>query len=360
MRRGRDGRATIATVAARAGRSISTVSAALNGAPGVAEATRAEILRVAEELGYEADPRARLLRRHHTGLVGASFTVGQAFQGLVVDGLYRACSGLGHSLVLAASTPHRDVVEGLHGLRSERCEGLVLVDPGVPGPSLARAVGRTPAVVMCTTTDLAGADEVVSRDDLGVAFLVDHLVRSGRRRIVYVDGAGETAARGRCQAYVAAMSRSSLGEEVRVLPGGASEEDGARAVHALLGEGRLPEALMCFNDHCAVGALMELRRHGVRVPQEVAVTGYDDIPVTGASSFSLTTVRQDAVLLAEVAVSTLLARVHPERPSQVPAEVVREDRARGGSTYRVTPALVVRDTTAPTEAPAHDRPRLRG
>ncbi|WP_310732077.1 LacI family DNA-binding transcriptional regulator [Actinomyces sp. 2119] len=355
MRRGRDGRATIATVAARAGRSISTVSAALNGGPGVAAATRAEILRVAEELGYEADPRARMLRRHHTGLVGASFAVGQAFQGLVVDGLYRACSGLGHSLVLAASTPHRDVVKGLRGLRSERCEGLVLVDPGVPGSSLVQAVGRTPTVVMCTTTDLTGADEVVSRDDLGVGFLVDHLVRSGRRRIVYVDGAGETAARGRSQAYAAAMARSGLGEQVQVLPGGATEEDGARAAHALLGKGRLPEALMCFNDHCAVGALMELRRHGVRVPQEVAVTGYDGIPVTGASSFSLTTVRQDATLLAEVAISALLARVHPEQSLQVPPTVLREERARGGSTYRVTPDLIVRDTTAPTD----HSPRLR-
>nr|WP_243106700.1 substrate-binding domain-containing protein [Actinomyces lilanjuaniae] len=61
---------------------------------------------------------------------------------------------------------------------------------------------------------------------------------------------------------------------------------------------------------------MELRRHGVRVPQEVAVTGYDGIPVTGASSFSLTTVRQDATLLAEVAISALLARVHPSSRSR--------------------------------------------
>ena len=82
---GGNGRVTIATVAARAGRSISTVSAALNGSDGVAASTREEIVRIAAELGYQADPRARSLRRRHTGLIGAGFAVGQAFQGLLVE-----------------------------------------------------------------------------------------------------------------------------------------------------------------------------------------------------------------------------------------------------------------------------------
>ena len=80
--RGRGGRVTIRTVAERAGRSISTVSAALNGSDGVSEKTRGEILRIAAELGYQADPRAQFLRRSHTGLIGASFAIGQADQGL--------------------------------------------------------------------------------------------------------------------------------------------------------------------------------------------------------------------------------------------------------------------------------------
>ena len=128
--RGRDGRVTIRTVAERAGRSISTVSAALNGSDGVARKTRQEILRIAAELGYQADPRAQFLRRSHTGLIGASFAVGQAYQGLVVDGLYQAASSLGHALVLATSTPHRDVADGLRSLLLERCEGIILIDPG--------------------------------------------------------------------------------------------------------------------------------------------------------------------------------------------------------------------------------------
>ena len=92
--------------------------------------------------------------------------------------------------------------------------------------------------------------------------------------------------------------------------------------------------------------LVHLRRQGLRVPQDLAVTGYDDIPVTAASAFSLTTVRQDAGLIAEVAVRALLARMHLDQDGQIPAEVAGENRRLGGRLYRVVPDLVVRDTTA--------------
>ena len=344
---GGNGRVTIATVAARAGRSISTVSAALNGSDGVAASTREEIVRIAAELGYQADPRARSLRRRHTGLIGAGFAVGQAFQGLLVDGLYRAASLLDHSLVLAASTPHRDVAQGLRALLSERCEGVVLVDPGMDTAALALQLGRTPAVLICPRSELPEIDEVRSRDDVGVGALVDHLVASGRRRIVHLDGGVESAARQRIRAYCGAMAGHGLDRWVRVVPAGADEDSGARAVAGLLGRGAPPEALVCFNDHCAVGALMELRRQGIRVPQEVAVTGYDDIPVTASSAFSLTTVRQDAALLAEIAVRVLLSRIHPDRDPQVPPDVEIDERASGGRIYSALPELVVRGTTAP-------------
>ena len=85
----------------------------------------------------------------------------------------------------------------------------------------------------------------------------------------------------------------------------------------------------------------------VREKAVAAVTGYDGIPVTAASAFSLTTVRQDARLIAEVAVRALLARMHPGQDGRIPAEVAGEDRPLGGRLYRVVPELVVRDTTAP-------------
>jgi len=344
--RGRGGRVTIRTVAEHAGRSISTVSAALNGSDGVAEKTREEILRIAAELGYQADPRAQFLRRSHTGLIGASFAIGQAYQGLIVDGLFQAASTLGHALVLATSTPHRGVADGLRSLLLERCEGIILIDPDISMDALAHIVDRTPAVLIGSSTELSDVDEIHSRDDVGIQLLVDHLIGTGRRRITHVDGGAETAARRRVERFGQAMEQRGLADSAQVVPGGGDEDSGARAVQHLIESGELPEALLCFNDHCAVGALMELRRQGVRVPQDVAVTGYDGIPVTAATAFSLTTVRQNAGLIAEVAVRALLARMHPDHGGQIPVGVAGADRRLGGHLYRVVPELVVRDTTA--------------
>ncbi|MDO4900584.1 LacI family DNA-binding transcriptional regulator [Actinomyces sp.] len=351
-------RVTIAMVAARCRRSVSTISAALNGAPGVAPHTREEILRVADEMGYEADPRARLLRRTHSGLIGACFAVGQAFQGLLVDGLYRAAADLDHALALAAVTRHRSAAEGMRALQADHCEGLILVDSEIPEEMLARAERRMPTVVVCRTTGVSGIDEVRSRDEIGIAALIDHLVATGRRRIVYLDGGAESASAARVAAYCSAMGMRGLSEMMRVVSGGADEDAGARCAAVLAEESMLPDAVMCFNDHAAVGALMELRRRGIRVPREVAVCGYDDIPVTESSAFSLTTVRQDAVLIAETAVRTLLARVHPESVAGaaqestqeaavvLPPGVVREPRPQGGWAYLVVPELIARDSTA--------------
>ena len=263
-----------------------------------------------------------------------------------MDGLFQAASALEHALVLATSTPHRDVADGLRSLLLQRCEGLILVDPDLSVDALAGIVDRTPTVLIGTSAELEDVDEVHSRDDVGIQMLVDHLVDTGRRCITHVDGGQETAAGRRIQRFGQAVESRGLGRGARVVPGGGDEDSGARAVHHLIEAGELPEALLCFNDHCAVGALMELRRQGVRVPQDLAVTGYDGIPVTAASAFSLTTVRQDARLIAEVAVRALLARMHPGQDGRIPAEVAGEDRPLGGRLYRVVPELVVRDTTA--------------
>lgn len=380
MTTGRDGRVTISTVAARCGRSISTVSAALNGATGVAPATRDEILAVAAELGYNADPRARLLRQRRTGLIGASFDINQDFQGGIVDGLYRSCAQLGRSLVLAASTPHRDEAEGLRSLLTERCEGLILVDPWVGHDVVADAAARVPLVMVCRESGLPNADLVRSRDDVGITALVDHLVLTGRRRITHIDGGRASSAPMRRATFLAAMAEHGLGGQARVLEGGSDEESGTRAVRVILDAGDLPDAILCFNDHQAIGALMELRRCGARVPEDVAVTGYDGIPATGLTAFSVTTIEQDALLLAEVAVRALVARMETREqgggagdgasgakagggagapgagspaavPPVMPDGVVVQERPEGGLLYSVMPRLVLRGTTRTVHDP---------
>ncbi|VEG27475.1 LacI family DNA-binding transcriptional regulator [Actinomyces howellii] len=348
---GTGGRVTIATVAREAGRSISTVSAALNGAPGVSGATRAEILRVAAELGYEADPRARLLRAAHTGIVGVSCIAGQAFQVQLVDGLYRAAREHGHGLSLTAATEHHGEVEGVRGLVRDRCEGIVVVDSRIPYEDLASASAGLPLVVMCRPSPAPGVEAVRSDDRAGMTALVEHVLGTGRRDLVHLDGAGASCTQLRSEAFRAAMEARGL--PGRVVPGGQDEEAGVRAVSVLAGRGSMPQALLCYNDHAALGALLELRRRGLRVPQDVAVAGYDDIPVAGVSAVDLTTVRQDVEVLTDTALQRLAERLPcaTGRRSRAGGDrPAREDGAPLGAVgaveHTVAPHLVVRGSTA--------------
>ena len=354
-------RVTISTVARRAGRSVSTVSAALNNAPGVAPSTRQEIRDIARELGYEADPKARLLRRASTGLIGVSFVAGQAFQVELVDALYAACERRGRDIALSAVTGSRDETEGVRGLLRERCESLVLVDSAVEDALLREAAAVMPVVLLCHGTEVPGVDVVRSQDDVGVRALVEHLLSTGRRRLVHVDGGGASAAPVRRRVFTEVLAEHGL--PAPVVAGGDDEESGTRAASALAAQGSLPQALVCFNDRCALGAVLELRRRGLRVPEDVAVTGYDGIPFSGLSALDLTTVRQDAPVIADVAARRVVAGMTGAAAQPcgaleagsdqglsdgLPPGVVVDRLPGGGVVYSVRPHLLVRGSSAPS------------
>lgn len=343
-------RVTIQAVAREAGRSISTVSAALNGAPGVADSTRAQIMEVAERLGYRADPRARLMRAAHTGIIGVSYFPGQAFQAELVDALYAAAARLGHGLSLAACTPRHSEAEGITGLVRDRCEAVIVVDSRVGYPELAAAAGSLPLLMLCRESPAPTVAAVRSQDEEAVVALVGHVVASGRHEIVYVDGGAAASSGLRTQAYREAMRAHGL--PARVVPGGDTPEAGIAAVEEVARAGRLPQALLAYNDHAALGALLELRRRGLRVPQDVAVAGFDGIAMTALSAVDLTTVRQDVDVIAQAAVGYLLGELgcaeagEPGGPAGLPAQV-RRDEAGGAVRLTVPAALVPRGTTAP-------------
>lgn len=341
------GRVTISTVARRAGRSISTVSAALNGGPGVSEATRREILAIAREVGYVADPAARLLRARHTGVIGVCYLPGQAFQVALVDGLYAAAAQHGHTLSLAAATPRHGERQGVEELVRGRCEGIVVVDSRMSVTELMQASGGLPLLALCRESRAPGVDIVRSDDAHGVDALVEHLVGRGRRDLVHVDGARAPSADIRAAAFSRATAEHGL--VGRLVPGGDEEAAGVAAVAGLAEAGALPDALLCFNDHVAIGCVLELRRRGLRVPEDVAVTGFDDIALAGLSSLDLTTVRQPVDVITELAVRHLASRLAcgTQAPvTDLPPGVRREERGEGATGFIVLPSLVVRGSTA--------------
>lgn len=325
-------RPTLTDVAAGAGVSTALVSIVMRGMPGASDATRERVRRVADELGYRPDLRARLLRSARSRLLGVVFDVDSDFHGDLVGGLYAAAERVGYVLALSAVTPGRDEGRAVTGLLHDRCEALLLLGPQSTTGRLAALAAEMPVVVVARRVRAAPVDVVRTADRLGIREAVDHLVGLGHRRIAHVDGGRAAGAAERRRGFRDALLRHAL-DEGEILPGGPGEEDGARAARRLLAGERFPTAIAAFNDRCAVGVLDVLSRAGIPVPGDVSLVGYDDSRLARLSSVDLTTVAQDAERITTLAVGRAVDRLD-------------------GATVRareqvVPPRLAVRTSTAP-------------
>ncbi|GIM91691.1 LacI family DNA-binding transcriptional regulator [Paractinoplanes toevensis] len=327
-------RSTLADVAARAGVSKSLVSLVMRNEPGASAETRRRVLDAADELGYHPDRGARLLRSGRSRLLGVVFGIQHAFHADLVTALYTAARETGYELALSAVTPDRDETEATAGLLQDRCEALILLGPQTPTASLARLATRLPVVVLARGVRGAAVDVVHTADADGLHQAVDHLVQLGHRSIAHIDGGHAPGAAQRRRGYRDAMCRHALDRHTRIIRGGLTEEDGAAAARALLADP--PTAVTVFNDRCATGVLDVLAHHGLKVPDDVSVVGYDDSRLARLAHVNLTTIAQDTATMTRLAVARAI------------------DRVEGSTiTHRdvVPPHLVVRSTTGPPTSP---------
>ena len=303
-------RVTIRDVARASNTSISTVSVALAGRPGVSDETRARVLGVANRLGWRPDRRASNLRRQDVRLVGVVYEAESVFQARLLDALYVAAEESNVQLVLAAATAHHDERKCVNVLLQERCQSLILTGSGLSSAEI-RAIGRRlPTLSLCRYVHEEGIDTVVSDDDMGYIALLDHLVGLGHRDIVHVDGGpGNLLSERRTAAYEKAMRAHGLDRWIRVISGGTTIADGVRAARAVLGLDTLPTAVTCYNDALSAALVRTLRGEGVGVPRDISVTGYDDGPDSADPSTSLTTVDQAPFPLARVAMELMGRRI---------------------------------------------------
>lgn len=331
-------RPTLAHVAARAGVSVALVSIVMRGAYGASATTRERVLKAAEEIGYRPDTRARVLRSNRSRLLGVQFGLRHPFHTDLVEGIYVAAEPAGYQVALSAVAPTRGERQAVEALLADRCEALVLLGPEVPAARLAHLATQVPVVSVARWLRPAppAVDVVRTADDEGARQAVDHLVALGHRAIAHIDGGRAPGAADRRRGYRTAMHRHGLDDHVRVLPGGLTEDDGARAARSLVAENPRPSAVLAFNDRCATGVLDTFLRAGVSVPGEISVVGFDDTSLSRLAHIDLTTVAQDVPRLAELAVGRAIARLDGE--------------AVADGEQVVPPHLVVRGTTAPPAA----------
>jgi DNA-binding LacI/PurR family transcriptional regulator len=335
-------RPTMADVAAKAGVSRALVSIVFRNQPGASEETRQRVLRVADEIGYRPDSAARLLARGRSRTIGVMFTVHQTFHTDLIEGIYPEAERLGYDVLLSAAAQGRSEEKAVEALLGHRCEALILLGPDAEPGYLDELGKRTVTVSVSRRVPGARVDFVHSAEGKGVRQVMDHLVELGHRRIVHVDGGRGPGSAERRRSYRASMRRHGLEGEARVIPGAHTEESGIDTGRLLLAERdrgqSLPTAVLAGNDRCAMGLLMALTRSGVEVPRDLSVVGYDDSHLSHLMPIGLTTVRQDAVLMAEHAVRFAVERL--QNPELEPREAVLD------------PKLVVRGTSGPAPEPS--------
>lgn len=285
---------TIREVAREAGVSVATVSRVLNSSGPVSEGTRARIERIAQELRYVPNGAARSLITSRTQTLGVILPdlYGQFFSEVIrgIDGAVRAQQ---YHLLVSSSHSDRDelhaALESMHG----RVDGLLVMSPHVDAGVLQQVLpAHVPAVLLGSARGEVPVQGHVTMDNFGGARLVtEHLVGLGHRRIVHLAGPAENAdAQARQAGFRAALDAAGLSESDAVVTGDFTEEGGGEAALRALDRADPPTALVAANDSMAIGAILALRERGVRVPEDVAVTGFDDLPIGRYFTPALTTV----------------------------------------------------------------------
>lgn len=324
-------KATIRDVAREAQVSVASVSRALNGVSSVTPETRDRIRVVADRLGYIPHAGARSLSLSRTNVIGVVLPDlhGEFFSELV-RGMDRATMARGYQMLF--STMHADpelarqAILAMHG----RVDGLILMAPQLGAERLAAVLPATTPAVLINSPGLPERDGFRIDNRGGAAAMVRHLFDSGRRSILHISGPAENIdARERLDGVLAAFAECRPGDRPRVIEGDFRQESGVRAVEVLLAEGAAVDAIFAANDEMAVGALWALRAAERRVPEEVAVAGFDDVPL--ARFLGLTTMHVPFDELGDGAVNRLVERL--------------EGKVADKSERLVVPELVARETT---------------
>jgi LacI family transcriptional regulator len=319
-----------------------TATRALDPAlPGrVTAATARRVEQAARELGYVADPTARSLRTRRSGVVGVVVPdLANPVLPPIVRGVERVLWSAGLACLLADTDndPEREAVH-VAELRARRCEGLIVATAARTSPTVTGLVGaELPTVLVTREVDGGGLPFVAADDAAGVEAAVAHLVALGHERIAHVTGPLDLSTTViRAHAFRAAIERAGLPPDPPVIHGDAfTIAAGERATEELLaGAGRSPfTALVAGNDMIALGAIAALRRAGLRCPQDVSVTGHNDMPLVDSVDPPLTTVAIPQDEIGAAAARLLLERI--------------ESGATDAPRTLLPTHLVVRGSTAP-------------
>jgi LacI family transcriptional regulator, galactose operon repressor len=331
------GSVTLKSVAEKVGLSPGTVSAVLNDAPSsshIPQATRDRILAAARELKYRPNFFARSLRKQRTYTLGIiANNLGDAYAPMVISGIETFVRQKDYFFITGVHHHNPDLLERYTSLLLQRgVEGLITIDLSLEyAPPL-------PTVAVPGHAQQEGVTNIVLDHHHAVLLALRHLAEAGHRDIAFMRGNPTSAdAHARWQAICEVGAELGIAVRpeltVQLAVEEFSPELGYPFAKELLARKRPFTALFAYNDISAIGAMRAFQEAGLRVPQDISVVGFDDIPGAAYQYPSLTTVRQPVRRMGEIAAETLIARI--------------EGKEQGPSEIAVQGELVVRESTGP-------------
>ncbi|WSU46580.1 LacI family transcriptional regulator [Streptomyces sp. NBC_01089] len=318
-------------VAERSGVSIATVSRVYRNPDSVRAQTRERVLAAARELGYVPSGNARGLASRSTGVLGLCFpdyadpdtdtgaddetddNAAMLYSDQIIRGMERAARRHGYALLIAASL--KGGPESLVAKVAGRVDGFAVLARTVPTEDLEVISRRLPVVMLAGPREIDHLDHIEAANSDGQRQLTRHLIEDhGLRRLTFIAGERDSPdAEARFRGYQEACRSAGLpvADEPDLRVPMMTQAEGARAAGVLLDRDSAgpPQAMLFANDQMAAGALHALERRGVRVPGDVAVTGFDGIPLSRLVRPALTTVRQPMRRMGEEAVERLVRRL---------------------------------------------------
>lgn len=330
-----------AEIAKLAGVSQATVSRVLKGDPQVNNEMRERVLAVVQQMGYVPDARAQSLRSQRTRLLGLvihrapdALAGDPFFSALIATIVEQAGRHDYHLCVDTARTARsqRAIYEEL--LRTRRVDGLILVESETHDRRIERLSCEGFPFVLIGHYAPEDAVYSVDNDNIRAAFMAtDYLLRSGRQRVAYLGGpAGLTVTRDRLKGYKQALEAHGFGYDPhRVAFAEFNTRSAASATVELLNQSPAPDAILALDDMLAIAAMRTAKQQGYRVPDDLALIGFNDSPLCEYVEPHLTSISVEIPALARAATETLIGLVEGREPSAkrqiVPARLVKRDSA---------------------------------
>ncbi len=345
MRRTDSSHVTLRMVAEAAGVSVSTASRVMNDATNVSDGKRVAVKAAAARLGFVLNGIAKALvdgRTRTVGLIAQHFE--SPFDALLLRGIEENLSRAGYALVV--SSGHWNPGEEAHCvqvLRTRQVDGIIVLGGSLDDRFLTGLAAELPIVLTGRDLKAPGLHALRSNDYSGALAATRYLLQLGHRRIAHVAGdSSHPDSHDRERGYRAALEEAHVAfDPDLVWQGNYHESSGTEAVESLLQRGIEFTAVFAANDQMAGGATLAVQRHGLCVPEDISIVGFDDLLATKHASPPRTTVNLSVIELGRRAASAMLDLLSHRRPNAVAPE----------------PELIVRNSTAPRSARQEARTR---